>query len=194
EPYIDAATMEIHYTKHHQAYIDNLNKAIALHPEFENYSPEALLASITSIPQDIRQIVINHGGGHSNHSFFWKILTPKNSPEANNGLPKEKLNEMILKEFTSFENFKSKFSEIAKNHFGSGWAWLVLNTLNKLEIYSTLNQNSPYLEGKMPILGLDLWEHAYYLKYQNRRAEYIEAFWNIVNWYQVEENLLTALK
>ncbi|GIW65275.1 MAG: superoxide dismutase [Mn] [Candidatus Parcubacteria bacterium] len=194
EPYIDARTMEIHHTKHHQAYIDNLNKAIEAHPEFENYSPEALLASINSIPQDIRQIVINHGGGHSNHSLFWKILAPKNSPETNNGEPKEKTKEIIISNFNSFENFKLKFNEVAKSHFGSGWAWLAINSLNKPEIYSTLNQNSPYMEGKIPILGLDLWEHAYYLKYQNRRVEYIDAFWNIINWQQVEENLLNALK
>jgi Fe-Mn family superoxide dismutase len=192
EPYIDAKTMEIHYTKHHQAYIDNLNKAIALHPEFENYRTEALLASINSIPEDIRTIVRNHGGGHANHSLFWEILCPAQSPQANNHLPKENLNAAIVKTFNSFEEFKNKFSDVAKNHFGSGWAWLVLDTNNNLKVYSTLNQDSPYLTGDIPILGLDLWEHAYYLKYQNRRAEYIEAFWNIINWEKVEENFLKA--
>jgi Fe-Mn family superoxide dismutase len=192
EPYIDAKTMEIHYTKHHQAYIDNLNKAIALHPEFENYSAEALLASIYSIPEDIRTIVRNHGGGHANHSFFWEILCPVQSPQANNHLPKENLNAAILKTFNSFEEFKNKFSDVAKSHFGSGWAWLVFSKDNNLKIYSTLNQDSPYLTGDIPILGLDLWEHAYYLKYQNRRPEYIEAFWNIINWEKVEENFLKA--
>ncbi|MCX7589576.1 MAG: superoxide dismutase [bacterium] len=194
EPYIDSKTMEIHHTKHHQAYIDNLNKAIALHPEFENYSVEALLASINSVPEDIRQIVINHGGGHSNHTLFWEILTPENSSEHNNGLPEENLNQAFIEQFGSFEEFKLKFNEVAKNHFGSGWAWLVLNSNKKLEVFSLLNQNSPYLEGKIPILGLDLWEHAYYLKYQNRRIEYIDAFWHIVNWKKAEQNFLSALK
>jgi Fe-Mn family superoxide dismutase len=192
EPYIDAKTMEIHYTKHHQAYIDNLNKAIALHPEFENYSVETLLASINSIPEDIRTIVRNHGGGHANHSFFWEILCPAQSPKTNNHLPKENLNASIVKTFNSFEEFKNKFSDAAKSHFGSGWAWLVFGKDNNLKIYSTLNQDSPYLTGDIPILGLDLWEHAYYLKYQNRRPEYIEAFWNIINWEKTEENFLKA--
>jgi Fe-Mn family superoxide dismutase len=194
EPYIDAKTMEIHYTKHHQAYIDNLNKAIALHPEFENYKVEDLLASINSIPEDIRTIVRNHGGGHANHSFFWEILCPAQSPKTNNHLPKENLNSAIIKTFNSFEEFKNKFSDVAKSHFGSGWAWLVLDKNNNLKIYSTPNQDSPYLTGDIPILGLDVWEHAYYLKYQNRRAEYIEAFWNIINWEKVEENFLKAQK
>jgi len=194
EPYIDAKTMEIHYTKHHQAYIDNLNKATALHPEFENYKVEDLLASINSIPEDIRTIVRNHGGGHANHSFFWEILCPAQSPKTNNHLPKENLNSAIIKTFNSFEEFKNKFSDVAKSHFGSGWAWLVFSKDNNLKIYSTLNQDSPYLTGDIPILGLDLWEHAYYLKYQNRRAEYIEAFWNIINWEKVEENFLKAQK
>jgi len=192
EPYIDAKTMEIHYTKHHQAYIDNLNKAMALHPEFENYSVEALLASINSIPEDIRTIVRNHGGGHANHSFFWEILCSAQSPNTNNHLPKENLSAAIIKTFNSFEEFKNKFSDIAKSHFGSGWAWLVLDTNDDLKIYSTLNQDSPYLTGDIPILGLDLWEHAYYLKYQNRRSDYIEAFWNVINWEKVEENFLKA--
>lgn len=194
EPYIDARTMEIHYNKHHQAYIDNLNKAINLHPEFENYSAEALLASINSVPEDIRLIVRNHGGGHSNHSLFWKILAPPSSPETNQGIPKEKLNQAIFSEYGSFQNFKLTFADVAKNHFGSGWAWLVVNQLGKLEVYSTPNQDSPYMEGKIPILGLDLWEHAYYLKYQNKRAEYIDAFWNIINWDEVEKNFESALK
>ena len=192
EPYIDAKTMEIHYTKHHRAYIDNLNKAIALHPEFENYSAEALLASINSIPEDIRTIVRNHGGGHANHSFFWEILCPAQSPKTNNHLPKENLNAAIVKTFNSFEEFKNKFNDTAKSHFGSGWAWLVFSKDNNLKIYSTLNQDSPYLTGDIPILGLDLWEHAYYLKYQNRRPEYIEAFWNIINWEKVEEIFLKS--
>jgi Fe-Mn family superoxide dismutase len=192
EPYIDAKTMEIHYTKHHQAYIDNLNKAIEKYKEFENYSVEDLLASINSIPEEIRTIVRNHGGGHSNHSLFWEILTPSNSLEHNNGLPKENLALKINSDFGSFENFKNKFIEVAKSHFGSGWAWLVLDKNKNLKVYSTLNQDSPYLNAEIPILGLDLWEHAYYLKYQNRRAEYIDAFWNIVNWEEVEKRFLKA--
>jgi len=192
EPYIDSKTMEIHYTKHHQAYIDNLNKAIEKYKEFENYSVEDLLASINSIPEEIRTIVRNHGGGHSNHSLFWEILTPSNSPEHNNGLPKENLASKINSDFGSFENFKNKFIEVAKSHFGSGWAWLVLDKNKNLKVYSTLNQDSPYLNAEIPILGLDLWEHAYYLKYQNRRAEYIDAFWNIINWEEVEKRFLKA--
>jgi len=194
EPYIDAKTMEIHYTKHHQTYIDNLNKAIALHPEFENYKVEDLLASINSIPEDIRTIVRNHGGGHANHCLFWEILAPAQSPKTNNHLPKENLNSAIIKTFNSFEEFRNKFSDVAKSYFGSGWAWLVLDKNNNLKIYSTPNQDSPYLTGDIPILGLDVWEHAYYLKYQNRRAEYVEAFWNIINWEKVEENFLKAQK
>lgn len=193
EPYIDTKTMEIHYTRHHQGYIDNLNKAIEIHPEFQNYLVEDLLASINSIPEDIRQIVRNHGGGHSNHTLFWEILTSENSDNHNNGLPFEKLNEAILEQFSSFENFKNKFNEVAKNHFGSGWAWLALNPEKKLEIFSLPNQDSPYLLSKIPILGLDLWEHAYYLKYQNRRIEYIDAFWHIINWKKVEDIFLNAL-
>ena len=182
EPYIDAKTMEIHHGKHHQAYIDKLNDAIHK-PEgkkFHDMEIEELLKNIDKIPESIRTAVRNHGGGHANHSLFWEILSPKKQKCSG------KILEAIGEEFGSFEEFKKKFSETATARFGSGWAWLVLND-NKLEIISTANQDSPLMENKIPILGLDVWEHAYYLKYQNKRADYIEAFWNIINWKKVGE-------
>ena len=179
EPYIDAKTMEIHYTKHHQAYIDKLNIALEKYLELEKKKVEELLKNINSVPEDIRTAVKNHGGGHFNHSLFWELLKKDVKFEGN-------IVEAIEKGFGNFEEFKKKFSEAAMNRFGSGWAWLVLNN-SKLEVYSTANQDSPLIEGKIPILGLDVWEHAYYLKYQNRRAEYIEAFFNIINWKKVNE-------
>ena len=181
EPYIDAKTMEVHYTKHHQAYVDKLNEAIH-RPEgekFHNMPVEELLKNINSIPESIRTAVRNHGGGHLNHSLFWQLLKKDVKFEG-------KIAKAIEKTFGSFDDFKKKFNEVAMARFGSGWAWLVLNK-KKLEIYSTANQDSPIIEGKIPILGVDVWEHAYYLKYQNRRAEYIEAFWNVVNWEKVNE-------
>lgn len=179
EPVIDAKTMEIHYTKHHQTYIEKLNEALAKHPEIADKPIEELLKNINSVPEDIRTAVKNHGGGHLNHSLFWQLLR-KDVKVAG------KVIEAINKEFGSFDKFKELFSSAALARFGSGWAWLVLNG-KKPEIYSTANQDSPLMEGKIPLLGLDVWEHAYYLKYQNKRADYISAFWNVVNWDKVNE-------
>lgn len=186
EPFIDAKTMEIHYTKHHQIYIDKLNEALSKHPEIADKPIEDLLKNISNVPEDIRTAIKNHGGGHVNHSFFWNLL--KKEQKA-----KGKILAEIEKEFGSFEKFKEQFAASATGRFGSGWAWLVLNK-GKLEIYSTGNQDSPLMEGKIPLLGLDVWEHAYYLKYQNKRAEYISAFFNIINWTQVEKNYQNAIK
>jgi Fe-Mn family superoxide dismutase len=183
EPYIDKLTMEIHHTKHHAGYVNNLNKALESAPELANKSLEELLANNCAIvPEKIRTAVRNHGGGHINHSLFWEIMGPKAGGE-----PRGKLAEAITQTFGSFEKFKEQFTEAALGRFGSGWAWLVLTPDKKLEVYSTANQDSPLMEGKIPILGLDVWEHAYYLKYQYRRADYVQAWWNVVNWAAVEK-------
>jgi len=179
EPYIDAKTMEIHYTKHHQAYVDKLNEAVAKHPELKEKFVDELLKDIKSMPEDIRTAVQNHGGGHYNHTLFWGSMTPGGSKETP---------EAITKTFGSLENFKAKMTDAAVGRFGSGWAWLVKNG-DKLEVYSTANQDCPLMVDKDPILGLDVWEHAYYLKYQNRRPEYVEAWWNVVNWDVVAQRL-----
>jgi Fe-Mn family superoxide dismutase len=184
EPYIDSLTMEIHHDRHHQAYVDNLNKALSGNEELASKSIEDLLKDATSIPTNIRQAVINNGGGHYNHSLFWQLLKKEVKPE------REVLS-AIEKEFGSFDEFKTKFTEAASTRFGSGWAWLVLNK-GKLEIMSTSNQDSPISEGKTPILTLDVWEHAYYLKYQNRRPHYINAFFNVINWKKVNELYLAS--
>jgi len=186
EPHIDAKTMEIHHTKHHQAYIDNLNRVIA-GKDLENKSIEDLVSSLSAVPEDIRGVVRNTGGGHANHSFFWKILGPKAGGE-----PTGELAEAIKKDFGNFASFKEKLETAGKTRFGSGWAWLAMDKSGKLEVYSTANQDSPLMEGKKPILGVDVWEHAYYLKYQNRRPDYLAAFWNVVNWDAVEENYKRA--
>ncbi|MBX4212303.1 superoxide dismutase [Candidatus Pacearchaeota archaeon] len=182
EPYIDAKTMEIHYTKHHQAYIDKLNAALEKHPNIADKPVEDLLKNINSVPEDIRMAVRNHGGGHVNHSLFWQLMTGNSRDKEMKG----NVIDEIKKTFGSFDKFKEEFSNAALNRFGSGWAWLVLNK-GKLEIVSTANQDSPIMDGKFPILGLDVWEHAYYLKYQNKRADYIAAFWNVVNWKKVND-------
>jgi Fe-Mn family superoxide dismutase len=183
EPYIDKLTMEIHHTKHHAGYVNNLNKALESAPELANKSLEELLTNNCAIvPEKIRTAVRNHGGGHINHSLFWEIMGPKAGGE-----PRGKLAEAINQTFGSFEKFKEQFTEAALGRFGSGWAWLVLTPDKKLEVYSTANQDSPLMEGKIPILGLDVWEHAYYLKYQYRRADYVQAWWNVVNWAAVEK-------
>ncbi len=188
EPYIDALTMEIHHGRHHKAYVDNLNKAIAGHAALEAKSLEALIADLASVPDAIRGPVRNNGGGHWNHSFFWKILAPKAG-----GVPTGKLADAINAAFGSFAEFQAKFEAAGIGRFGSGWAWLVANG-GKLEIVSTPNQDNPLMgkavagvEGK-PLLGVDVWEHAYYLKYQNKRADYLKAFWNVVNWNAVAGN------
>jgi len=186
EPYIDTKTMEIHHTKHHQAYIDKLNAALEKYPELQNKKVEDLLKDLKKIPEDIRTAVRNHGGGHVNHSLFWQLLKKNVKFEG-------KIADAIIKEFGSFEEFKRKFSEAAMNRFGSGWAWLILHN-GKLEIVTTPNQDSPISEGKIPILGLDLWEHAFYLRYMNKKADYISAFWNVINWKKVEELYQTSIK
>jgi len=181
EPYIDAKTMEIHHKKHHQTYVDKLNEALN-GTDFENMEISEILKNINKIPQEKKQAVINHGGGHANHSLFWEIMSPKGG-----GKPGKQLAKEINSTFGSFENFKKQFTEVALKVFGSGWAWLVINNDKKIEIIFTKNQDSPLMEGKIPVLGLDVWEHAYYLLRQNRRNEYIEAWWNVVNWKKVEE-------
>ncbi|MFN7991311.1 MAG: superoxide dismutase [Candidatus Micrarchaeia archaeon] len=187
EPYIDAKTMEIHHTKHHQAYVTNLNAAIDKHPELSVKSAEELLRDLNKVPEDIRTAVRNHGGGHANHSMFWKLLK-KDGGEAHG-----EIGDGITKAFGSYASFKEKFGGSAKGHFGSGWAWLVVNK-GALEIMSLPNQDSPLSLGKKPVLGLDVWEHAYYLKYQNRRAEYVDGFFNIINWDEADRNYKEALK
>jgi superoxide dismutase, Fe-Mn family len=184
EPYIDKMTMEIHHTKHHQAYINNLNSALEKYSEFHNLELEEILKKLNQLPEEIKTAVRNNGGGHYNHSLFWEIMKPNGGGE-----PKGKLKEEIEKNFGSFEEFKKLFLETAIKHFGSGWGWLVLSSDRKLKVYSLLNQDTPLMNGDIPIMGIDVWEHAYYLKYQNRRAEYIEAWWNVVNWDKIEENL-----
>lgn len=180
EPFIDARTMEIHYTKHHQAYITNLNAALEKHPEF-NLSLEEMLTDLKKVPEDIRGAVQNNGGGHFNHTFFWTLL------KVNHGsTPKGELLEAINSQFGSFDAFKEAFSNAAKTRFGSGWAWLIVDKQNKLKVLSTPNQDTPLAEGR-PILGLDVWEHAYYLNYQNRRPDYVSAFFSVVNWDKVLE-------
>ena len=181
EPHIDATTMEIHYTKHHQAYIDNLNKAIKGKAVLESKSVEELIADLKSVPEDIRHIVRNNGGGHANHSLFWTVIGPKAGGEPVGGIAAD-----IKKTFGSFNAFKEQFAQAAITRFGSGWAWLSVAQGGELEISSTANQDIPLMEGKTPLLGIDVWEHAYYLHYQNRRADYIAAFWSVVNWKEVE--------
>ena len=180
EPHIDAKTMEIHHTKHHQAYIDKLNGAVK-GTKFEAMKVDDILKKINDVPENIRAAVRNHGGGHSNHAFFWQIMAPNAGGE-----PKGKIANAIKETFESFDKFKGEFTNAGMARFGSGWAWLVLNK-GKLEVYSTANQDSPLMEGKTPILGVDVWEHAYYLKYQSKRADYLAAFWNVVNWKKVNE-------
>ena len=184
EPYIDAKTMEIHHTKHHQAYIDKLNAALEKYPELAEKSAEDLLTNLEAIPEDIRTAVRNHGGGHANHSMFWTVMSPNAGGE-----PKGEVLDAITQSFGSLEDFKKTFADAATGGFGSGWVWLVKHG-EKLEIMSTANQDSPLSEGKTPILGLDVWEHAYYLKYQSKRPDYVTAFWNVVNWEEVTRRYL----
>lgn len=187
EPYIDKQTMMIHHDKHHQAYTDKLNAALEKHPEMKIKSAEELLKNLNKIPEDIRTAVKNQGGGYVNHSFFWTILKK-------NVKIKGKIKEAIEKKFGSFDKFKEEFTNTSVGLFGSGWTWLVINGNKELEIITTLNQDSPLSVGKIPILVIDLWEHAYYLKYQNRRPEYVENFFNVINWEKVNENFLSAMK
>lgn len=182
EPYIDAKTMEIHHDKHHAGYVKKLNDAIQKHPEFFKKSIGGILKNLGKVPEDIRQAVRNNGGGHANHSWFWEILTPDKSKKKFEG----KIAEAVNKKFGSLGEFKMKFKEVALGRFGSGWAWLVFND-GELEILSTANQDNPIGEGKTPLFGLDVWEHAYYLRYQNKRDEYVDAFFNVLNWEKVNE-------
>jgi Fe-Mn family superoxide dismutase len=185
EPHFDARTMEIHHTKHHQGYTNNVNAALE-GTEFEGKDIEEVLSNIDSLPADKKQAVINNGGGFANHSLFWTILSPNGG-----GTPSGKLAEAIDSAFGSFDAFKDSFSKAAGTRFGSGWAWLVVDN-GELKVTSSPNQDSPIMDGQTPILGLDVWEHAYYLNYQNRRPDYVSAFWNIVNWDQVAENFDNA--
>lgn len=180
EPYIDEQTMRIHHTKHHQAYIDNLNKAVQ-GTELEGKDIEEIIRNLNSVPESIRTAVRNNGGGHFNHSLFWEMLSPKSSKK-----PEGELLRAINNFFGSFDEFKQKFHLTGMTRFGSGWAWLVFDN-GKLDVLSTPNQDNPLTQGKKPLLGCDVWEHAYYLKYQNRRADYLNAFFNVVNWDKVTE-------
>jgi Fe-Mn family superoxide dismutase len=188
EPHIDAKTMEIHHDKHHQAYITNANNALKDHPDLANKPVEELLANLNAVPEAIRTTVRNNAGGHANHTFFWKILEP-----GGGGEPKGNLASAINSTFGSLDQFKEKLNAAGAARFGSGWAWLVVNKEGKLEIISTANQDHPILEGHKPVIGVDVWEHAYYLKYQNRRPDYLKAWWNVVNWNQAERNYGAAL-
>lgn len=177
EPAIDAQTMEIHHDKHHAGYVNNLNAALEKAPKFFDLSVEDILKKLNDVPEEIRTAVRNNGGGHANHALFWKLLAP-----GGKNVPSGHLLKDIDTSFGSYDNFMNVFSNAAKTRFGSGWAWLVLDENKKLQVYSTANQDSPYLQGHIPVLGLDVWEHAYYLKYQNRRPDYVNAFWTVVNW------------
>lgn len=186
EPHIDGRTMEIHHTKHHQAYIDKLNEALQKHPELSDKNLDQLLTDLEAIPEDIRGAVRNHGGGHYNHSLFWTIMAKEGGDMSTH------LKENIDTAFGNFDSFKEQFSTAAKGVFGSGWAWLTVDANGKLSIESTPNQDTPIMQGRTPIMGLDVWEHAYYLNYQNRRPDYLEAWWNIVNWMEVSKRFASA--
>ena len=189
EPHIDARTMEIHHDKHHAAYINNLNAALKDHPELAAKPVNELIADLSAVPEAIRPAVRNNGGGHSNHTFFWEIMGP-----GKGGAPVGTLAEAITKTFGSYDEFKAKFEEAGVKRFGSGFVWLIVNKQGQLEIISLPNQDSPYMDGNKPVIANDVWEHAYYLNYQNRRPDYLKAWWNVVNWDHAEQNYLTALK
>ena len=182
EPFIDEQTMQIHHGKHHQTYVNNLNAALEKHPELQGKPVEQLIADLNAIPEDIRTAVRNNGGGHANHTFFWRIMGPNAG-----GAPTGAIAEAINAKFGSFDAFKDAFAKAAAGRFGSGWAWVVKSG-NGIDVVSTANQDSPLMEGKTPVLGIDVWEHAYYLKYQNKRPDYVTAWWNVVNWDAVAKN------
>jgi Fe-Mn family superoxide dismutase len=186
EPHIDKETMNIHHTKHHNTYVTNLNNALEGNEELLSKSVEEVVSNLDAVPEAARTAVRNNGGGHANHSLFWTILSPNGG-----GAPTGELADAITAKFGSFDNFKAEFTKAATTRFGSGWAWLVVNN-GELEVTSTPNQDSPLMEGKTPVLGLDVWEHAYYLNYQNRRPDYIGAFWNVVNWDEVAKRYSAA--
>lgn len=188
EPYIDAKTMEIHHDKHHNAYVTNLNKALESAPDLAKLSAEEVISHLSKVPENIRTAVRNNGGGHVNHSMFWKMMK-----KGGGGEPSGAVADAINGAFGSFADFKTKFAQAATTRFGSGWAWLLVRD-GKLAIESTANQDNPLMDGGKGVLGLDVWEHAYYLKYQNRRPDYIEAWWNTINWAQINENLAAAKK
>jgi Fe-Mn family superoxide dismutase len=189
EPHIDEMTMQIHHGKHHQAYINNANAALEKHPELQNKSVDDLLKNLNAVPEDIRTAIRNNAGGHANHSLFWTVMGP-----GKGGEPKGALGDAIKSKFGGFDKFKEEYTKAATTRFGSGWAWLCVDVKGGLSITSTANQDSPLSDGLTPILGLDVWEHAYYLKYQNRRPDYIGAFWNVVNWDKVGEYFAAAKK
>jgi superoxide dismutase, Fe-Mn family len=180
EPHIDTQTMQIHHDKHHAAYVNNLNAALESHPNVASQSIEDILRNINDVPESARQAVINNGGGHANHTLFWEIMGPNGGGE-----PTGALGEAITKAFGSFADFKAKINDAGVKRFGSGWSWLVLDKGGALQVLSTANQDSPLMQGQTPLLGVDVWEHAYYLKYQNLRPKYLEAWWNTVNWAEV---------
>ncbi len=188
EPNIDAQTMQIHHDKHHQAYVTNVNNAIA-GTEWENVSVEDLCRRINEVPENIRTAVRNNGGGHANHSLFWTIMGPNAG-----GAPSGALADAINQKFGSFDEFKAKLKQAGVTRFGSGWAWLVVKADGSLDLYSLPNQDSPLMQGDTPILGVDVWEHAYYLKYQNRRPDYLDAWWNVVDWSKVGANYAAAMR
>lgn len=186
EPYIDARTMELHHLKHHQAYIDNANRALVEFPEWRRKTAEDLLRNLPALPENIRTVVRNQVGGHVNHSLWWQVVGPR----SRSSMPTGPLAVAVDQAFGSFEAFQTRFTALAMRRFGSGWAWLVTRSNGRLEVLSTANQDSPLSEGWTPLLGLDVWEHAYYLQYQERRADYVTAFWQVVNWRQVESNFV----
>ena len=187
EPHIDAQTMQLHHDKHHAAYVNNLNAALAKHTALQNRSPEELVRGLQSLPEDIRTAVRNNGGGHVNHTMFWQIMKPNGGGE-----PSGPVAEVIKKTFGGFDTFKKQFNDAGARQFGSGWVWLVRTSGGKYEIVTTPNQDNPMTTGHFPIMGNDVWEHAYYLKYQNRRPEYLQAWWNTINWDEVNKRLASA--
>jgi len=189
EPHIDARTMEIHHDKHHAAYVNNLNNALKDNPELAAKPVNELIADLASVPEGIRTAVRNNGGGHSNHTFFWEIMGP-----GKGGAPVGTLAEAITKTFGSYDEFKAKFEAAGVGRFGSGFVWLIVNKQGQLEIIALPNQDSPFMDGNKPVIANDVWEHAYYLHYQNRRPDYLKAWWNVVNWDHAEQNYQTALK
>ena len=191
EPFIDSETMHLHHDKHHQAYVTNVNAALEKHPDFGGKSVDDLLRDLNSVPDDIRTTVRNNGGGHSNHSMFWAIMAPPKS--GGGGAPTGAIADQIKKDFGDFEAFKKTFNETTAKQFGSGWGWLVIQG-GKLKVITTANQDSPLSQGLYPILGNEVWEHAYYLKYQNRRPDYLAAWWNVVNWSEVSKRFEKAKK
>ena len=183
EPHIDAQTMQIHHDRHHATYVTNLNAALEKHANLQSQSIEDILRNINDVPEEVRQAVINNGGGHANHTMFWEIMGPNGGGE-----PTGALAQAINEAFGSFADFKTKVNEAGTKRFGSGWSWLVKDASGKLTVISTANQDSPLMQGLTPVLGVDVWEHAYYLKYQNKRPDYLNAWWNTINWAKVDEN------